>query len=377
MLSGFSGSLVSEYFAETLLQEMFAGALGETSRESARTLFMKWSRGPARRMGPVTGARGVHDLAAVPLLRALGFETAVAASPADGGFVLSRLGEASSAPVLLAAPWAEPLDRVWGLAARAVVATGASWCLSTNGRQLRLLDVCRAVARGFVEFELEAAADDDRSFAVLWGLLRRDSFECPPLVERVALASSRHTVGVCRSLRFGVLEAIGELLSGFAAGRMPPEQHEAAWLDGLHEQALTVVYRILFLLFAEARGLVPVWHPSTARPTPSRRFATWPSGPAGREASGRRCRPSPGSRTRDAGWGRSRVTPFNGRLFAPAGTPLAESGRQRRCDAACAIGAVGRDRRDGVGGVRIAYRDLGVEQLGAVYERVLDYRPRL
>ena len=26
------------------------------------------------------------------------------------------------------------------------------------------------------------------------------------------------------------------------------------------EQALTVVYRVLFLLFAEARGLVPTWH---------------------------------------------------------------------------------------------------------------------
>ena len=27
------------------------------------------------------------------------------------------------------------------------------------------------------------------------------------------------------------------------------------------EQALTIVYRMLFLLFAEARGLVPLWHP--------------------------------------------------------------------------------------------------------------------
>ena len=29
----------------------------------------------------------------------------------------------------------------------------------------------------------------------------------------------------------------------------------------LYEQALTAVYRILFLCFAEARGLVPTWHP--------------------------------------------------------------------------------------------------------------------
>ena len=31
----------------------------------------------------------------------------------------------------------------------------------------------------------------------------------------------------------------------------------------------------------------------------------------------------------------------------------------------------------GAGRARISYRDLGVEQLGAVYESVLDYRPRL
>ena len=29
----------------------------------------------------------------------------------------------------------------------------------------------------------------------------------------------------------------------------------------LFDHSLTVLYRILFLLFAEARGLVPLWHP--------------------------------------------------------------------------------------------------------------------
>src|SRR5207253_151179 len=32
-------------------------------------------------------------------------------------------------------------------------------------------------------------------------------------------------------------------------------------VDEAFEQALTIVYRILFLLFAEARALVPLWHP--------------------------------------------------------------------------------------------------------------------
>ncbi len=261
MLSGFSGSLVSEYFAETLLQEMFAGALGERTRDSARRQVLIWRRGPASQMGPVTGGRGVHDLAAVPLMRILGFVPSLLFTDAAGAFVLSSLGAAASAPVLIAAPWAEPLDAVWRLAASSVLATGAPWCFSINGRRVRLLDVRRAVAGGFVEFELESAVEDDAAFAALWGLLRCESFDPPALVERVSIASSRHAVGVSRSLRVGVLEAIGELLSGFRGALARKVDPDPAGLDGLHEQALTVVYRILFLLFAESRGLVPLWHP--------------------------------------------------------------------------------------------------------------------
>jgi hypothetical protein len=73
-----------------------------------------------------------------------------------------------------------------------------------------------------------------------------------------------------------------------------------------------------------------------------------------------------------------RVTPFNGRLFAPHRTPLAD---RRNLDE----GAVGRavlalstrSAPAGGGRQRIAYRDLGVEQLGAVYETLLDYEPRV
>ena len=126
-------------------------------------------------MGPVTGGRGVHDLAAVPLMRILGFVPSMLFTDAAGAFVLSSLGDAAGAPVLVAAPWAEPLDAVWRLAARSVLATGAPWCFSINGRRVRLLDVRRAVAGGFVEFDLESALDDDAAFAVLWGLLRRES----------------------------------------------------------------------------------------------------------------------------------------------------------------------------------------------------------
>ncbi len=378
MLSGFSGSLVSEYFAETLLPEMFSGALGERTREIGRRLFLNWNRGLARQMGPVTGARSVHDMAAAPLVRALGFEVAPLFSAADGSFVLSSLGATGDAPALVAAPWSEPLDAVWRLAARSVLATGTAWCLSTNGRRVRLIDVRRAVAGGFVEFDLDSAVEDEAAFAVLWGLLRRESFKPPALVNRAALASSRHAVGVCRSLRSGVIEAIGELLSGFAGTLTREVGTRRPALEVLHEQVLTVVYRVLFLLFAESRGLVPLWHPVYRKSysieslrdlaeRPGRARGLWEALQAiSRLAHSGCCA------------GTLRVTPFNGRLFAPSATPLAESGRMDDEAARRVVLALSTTAgRAGAGRVRVSYRDLGVEQLGAVYESVLDYSPRL
>jgi hypothetical protein len=80
-----------------------------------------------------------------------------------------------------------------------------------------------------------------------------------------------------------------------------------------------------------------------------------------------------------------RVTPFNGRLFAPDRADLVDRprGRRRRGrsrparDASLARVLLALTTRPGGAGgrERISYGDLGVEQLGAVYERVLDYEP--
>jgi len=376
MLPGFSGSLVTEYFAETFLREVFAGALGERTRDAAHRQFASWCRGPARQMGPVTTARGVHDTAAVPLTRILGFASARLLADSAGSFELSSLGEDTATPVLVVAPWSEPLEAVWPQAAGSVLSTGAAWCLATNGRHIRLIDVHRVVAGRFVEFDIESAVGDDAAFAVLWGLLRRESFVAPALVERAWRASATHAVGVCRSLRFGVLDAITELLAGFAGAAARGTSAGRTELAALHEQALTVVYRVLFLLFAESRGLVPLWHPvyresysiealRDLAERPGRARGLWEALQATSRLAHAGCRA-----------GDLRVTPFNGRLFAPTATPLAERARLDDEVARRVVLALSTAPRGaGAGRTRISYRDLGVEQLGAVYEAVLDYRP--
>lgn len=377
MLSGFTGSLVSEYFAETLLGEMFGAELGVETRRRAQSELVRWARTAGRRLGPVTSACGVHDLAGAPLSRILGFDPPVVVAGGDGRFVSCRLDGSAVALALVSAPWSESLDAAWRAASPHVVREGAAWCLATNGRLLRLLDVRRAVARSFVEFELEAAAADGALFSVMWGLCRAESFGASPLVERASAASARHTVGVCRSLRAGVLDAIGQLLASLpvpAGGSTPGDSA----LDALHGQALTLVYRILFLLFAESRGLVPLWHPiyrDNYSIEALRDLAERPGRPRGLWEALQAI-----SRLAHAGCraGTLRVTPFNGRLFAPAVTPLGESGRVDDDAARRVLLALSTaPARGGGAPVRISYRDLGVEQLGAVYESVLDYRPRV
>ncbi len=67
------------------------------------------------------------------------------------------------------------------------------------------------------------------------------------------------------------------------------------------------------------------------------------------------------------------VTPFNGHLFAPARAPLAERARlddEVLRQVLVSLTTTEVSRRS----VRISFGDLGVEQLGAIYERVLDRR---
>jgi hypothetical protein len=144
--------------------------------------------------------------------------------------------------------------------------------------------------------------------------------------------------------------------------------------DAAFRHALTLVYRLLFLLFAEARNLVPtsnriyrdaytvetLWR-QTAGDRPQ---GLWKAIQAISRLAHAGCRA-----------GDLSVTAFNGRLFSPAHAP--HMNRLRVPDAvvsravlALATTATTHGRQ------RISYADFGVEQLGAVYERVLEYEPQ-
>src|SRR5262249_42046635 len=138
-------------------------------------------------------------------------------------------------------------------------------------------------------------------------------------LDALVAASDRFSAAVCRSLRQGVLTASAEVLSALVARDRRPRQ---ASIEIAFEQALTIVYRVLFLLFAEARLLVPIWH-AVYRESYSiesmRELAEQQGAAAGLWDSLRAI-----ARLAHTGCraGDLLVRPFNGRLFSPTRTPL-------------------------------------------------------
>jgi hypothetical protein len=379
------GSLLSHAYAEERLAADFAGRLGEAARSEGRSALRRaWRRARAG-VGPASGAAAVADVAVVPILQALGLEVRDIRRR-ERGFCTARLERAGTVvAALIVTPWAESLDRVRRDAVAHADDTGAPWAIVSDGRALRLIDPARSFARSHLELDVALAVDDDPSFETLWGLMRGEALgpsgeASQSLVHRVLAAAERHAAGIGRSLCAGVLEALSALLQGAVdrigrGGRGRTSTRPVQLVSSLHEECLTIVYRVLFLLFAEARALVPVWHPifrDGYSIEALRRLAEDPERPPGLwDTLQAVCRLA----NHGCHAGDLVVTPFNGRLFAPARTVSADRvgiGDDRVREALVALST----RPDGAAGRRrVGYADLGVEQLGAVYESLLDYRP--
>ena len=351
----FSGSLVSLDLLEAL------GRTGGAGTGALRGVIAS----ALARLGPASSARQVFDLLAAPMLAEAG-GALVARESTIGAVTASLVADGRPVATVAAAGWDGDLRRL----RHATADRGAAprWWIGTNGRVVRLLDATRAYARRSIDVDVGTLALEDAAlgaFAQLFDL--RASSALGTLASLVS-RSEQHRADVGRSLQAGVETALCGLVGGFA-GRGNGRTLEDALAD-----ALTVVYRILFLLFAEARGLVPQWHPiyrdsytiESLRPIVEGRrrpAGIWQSLQAIARLAHRGCTA-----------GSLRVVPFNGRLFAPSAAPLAESTPlDDRLIAGVLLAVTTRpaaDRRE-----RISYADLGVEQLGSVYERVLEYVP--
>lgn len=372
MVIGLRGPLI----AVGSIASRVAAAQQGSAIEAAHHAFVRARRGSVS-LGPASSLRKMSELGAEPLAQALGYAVrdAQPSSTSSPSASESRLFYALAGAIHVpwcVAPWGARLDSRWRTATIAARGAGSRWAVLFNGTHVRLLDGTSRYAGRWLEIDLDTAADERATFAALWLVARAESVagELATLVD----ASDAFAADVCRSLGEGVLLASGQVLDVVIGRRRRPPDVQHAF-----EQALTVVYRMLFLLFAESRGLVPMWHPLYRRSYSiealrvaaerGRTDGLWEAVRAVSRLAHAGCQTGP-----------LQVTPFNGRLFDARRTPFVERRDLDRHDDQAASRAVlaltTRVSRERGGREHIAYRDLGVEQLGAVYETLLDYEPR-
>jgi hypothetical protein len=364
MAAGVRGRLITATFAETLLHTLPGAATPPPYLSAA---LDAWGYERDQSIGPASSVRTIVDRVVAPLLRILGFRIAARDDEATRVILMAACGDGSVPTVVVR--WDDSLPQAWRATVLGAVRADRRWCFCSNGRTFRIVDAQHTWSREYLEFDLAMLPGDQEAQRVLWALVRAEACAAdPPLLDGAVLASARQGLAVCRALGDGVLEALKCLLEAFAKGRATPAD--------AFEHSLTLVYRVLFLLFAEARALVPLWHPVYRdRYTVDSIVTTLLSG---RRYRGVSQALTAISKLAHAGCsaGELKVTAFNGRLFAPPMTtvldrvPIDDRTMERAVLAISTTTAAGSAGRS-----RIAYRDLDVEQLGAVYEHVLEYEP--
>ncbi|WP_017557089.1 Eco57I restriction-modification methylase domain-containing protein [Nocardiopsis baichengensis] len=215
-----------------------------------------------------------------PLFEELGFGRIVRAPGAgitsdDGGksFAVSHLWQ--HVPIHVAA-WSHDLDKRPGgagtvppqsLVQEALNRSSAHlWAVVTNGRQLRLLRDSSALATAaYVEFDLEAIFDGElfSEFALLYRLVHASRFEeredggpSSCWLEKWRSEAISSGTRALDQLREGVQNAITLLGTGFLQHPANTRLREDVDARELHGALLRLVYRLLFLFVAEDRNVL-------------------------------------------------------------------------------------------------------------------------
>lgn len=169
------------------------------------------------------------------------------------------------------------------------------WAVLSNGRQLRLLRDSSALATSsYVEFDLEAIFDGElfSEFVLLYRLLHVTRFavaENEPLtkcwLERWRVEAIKSGTRALKVLRDGVRDAITALGTGFLKHPNNNRFREHMDPQALHAALLRLVYRLLFLFVVEDREVL---HPNSTCAKARHRYATYFSTAKLREHARRR-----------------------------------------------------------------------------------------
>ena len=257
------------------------------------------------------------------------------------------------------------------------------WGILTNGSVWRLYDYrARPRASGYFEADLTELLQpgNEDGLRVFHLLFRRESFTL-----RDGATSTFLEEALAEGRRYE--EQVAQDLSGVVFERVFPNlvnalvQKSEESLVASRDAALIFLYRLLFVLYAEDRGLLPVNDEryddyglrKSVRDEIARRMADDDTYSA--IATNYYDHLTTLFKLIDKGDESIGLPPYNGGLFAAEAAPLLEA--VRLADKEIAPIIYGLSHAKDSQGVRrfVNYRDMSVQQLGSIYERLLEREP--
>lgn len=257
--------------------------------------------------------------------------------------------------------------------------TGCRWALLTNGRHWRLYSGDpKPDMQAFYEVNLPDLLDqgDPEELAYFWLFFRREAFlpdhDGRSFLDRVRAQSALAAARLREDVQERVYRALLEACRGFV-GHTPNGLAESG-LEAIYDNALVFLYRLLFVLYAEAAELLPrqdnrQYHDLYSLHAIKQAVADSPAAftegivtlwPKLKALFGVIDRGHPGLG----------VPAYNGGLFDPAKHPFLDQHEMADQQVARVVDLLARTPE----GDFVDYRDLEVRHLGSIYEGLLEYK---
>lgn len=268
------------------------------------------------------------------------------------------------------------------------------WGVVSNGLKIRLLRDNRALTRqAYLEFDLEAMLSGEvyPDFVLLYLTLHQSRLEADTpentLLEQWTRAAQELGARALDRLRDGVQAALTTLGQGFlehpanttlrtalTTGTLTPQDY--------YRQLLRVVYRFLVLFAAEDRGLL---HPSSTSTEAKKRYSYYSTRrlrdladaiPGGRHPDQYRLLKRTWNWLGHDGAHDIAIPALGGFLFSDTATPDLDRAELNNGNLLAAVRHLAYTEANHTR-YPIDYKNLGAEELGSVYESLLELQPRL
>ncbi len=268
-----------------------------------------------------------------------------------------------------------------------------TWGILTDGRYWRLYHHDSSIHNRYYAVDLPALllADDLHDFYYFLLFFRQEAFvkDKEGWLEKVLKGSTEFAEKLSEDLEDEVYFALEQLAQGFLNYRRNRLKPDTTTLKTVYEQSLVLLYRLLFVLYAESRDVLPM---STNADYAGYRSLRALSGLVKNKIEGETRvnkmavdeDPTYASLSAlffaiDVGDPEYGVAPYNGRLFSDEEHPFLADKSIGDAFLVPAIDRLTRIKAKVRGEatprkVFVDYRDLDVRHLGAIYEKLLEYQ---